>query len=105
MWHVMFILLFLLGIILLLFSVELEKHPFWNLAAGFMSSIIWLILSLSQMEIEIPYTMYNASSNAIETGSQVFSSDISPYLVYFFFGLFVVLQVYTWAKAFTMVEY
>jgi len=105
MWHIMFILLFFLGIILLVMSVEMEKHPYWNLVSGFMSSITFLILSLSQMEIEIPYQMYNVTSGNIETGMQVFSSQISPYLTYFFFGLFVVLQVYTWAKVFSNVEY
>lgn len=86
-------------------SVELEKHPYWNLVAGFMSSVIWLILSLSQMEIEIPYQMFNVTSGNIETGMHTFSSPISPYLVYFFFGVFVVLQIYTWAKVFSEVEY
>jgi len=98
----MFILLFFLGIILLIFSVELESHPFWNLVSGFMSSAVWLILSLSQLQIEIPYQMFNVTSGNIEVGMQTFSSNVSPYLVYFFFGLFVVLQIYTWVKVFDL---
>jgi len=98
MWHVMFIMLFILGLILLLFSVEYEKNMFWNLCAGFMSSIIWLMISLSQLEIEIPYTMYNVSSSSIESGSHVFTSPISPYLVYLFLSMFIVMQIYTWVK-------
>ena len=101
MWYVMFILLFLLGLILMVFSVEYEKHPFWNLVSGFLSSMIWLIISLSQMVIEIPYQMYNVSSGMVETGVHEYTSLVNVYLTYFFFGLFVIMQVYTWVKVFS----
>ena len=105
MWIIMFIMLFLFAIILMVFTVENENHPFWSLVSGFLASIIFLILSLSQMQIEIPYEMFNVTSGYIETGVHVYTSPISPYLTYFFFGLFVILQVYTWAKAFSEVKY
>ena len=96
MWFVMFILLFLLALILLMFSVAYERNPFWNLVGAGISSFIWLILSLSQMQIEIPYTAIT-SSDTIVTGVHTYTDPLSPYLTYFFFGLFAVLQIYIWA--------
>lgn len=97
MWNVMFVMLFIFAIVMLIFSVVYERNGYWNLLGAFISSITWLVLSLSQMQIEIPYQFYNETTNTTITGSHVFSSPISPYLTYFFFGLFVVTQLYVWA--------
>ena len=105
MWDIMFIMLFLFAIILVLFTVANEDHPFWGLVSSFLSSIIFLILSLTQLKIEIPYEIFNATSGYIETGIHFYTSPISPFITYLFFGIFVVLQIYTWATAFSWVRY
>lgn len=90
----MFIMFFILAIVMLLIAIANEGHDYWNISASFISATLWLILALSQMELEIPWQMMNTSSNAIETGYHTFSSPISPYLVYFFVLMFWICFIY-----------
>jgi len=94
MWHIMFIILLIFAIILMLFSVQSENHPFWNIVAGIISIPLWFILGLTNMEIEIPYQIYNSSSSSIEVGVHNFTSPISPFLTYFFMGIGLVMFIY-----------
>ena len=97
MLDIVFILLFLLALMMLIMSIAYERHPFWNMTAGFISSVTWLILGLSQLTIHRAYEVYNASSNQIETGTHAVWTAETPYYTYFFVGLFVVTQIYVWA--------
>jgi len=100
MWHIMFIMLLLFAILLMIFSIQLENHPFWNVIMAITSVPLWFILGLANMEIEIPYEIYNASSSQIETGSHVFTSPISPFLTYFFVGIGLIMMIYLIAMVF-----
>ena len=90
----MFILFFFLALIMILLSISLEnKNSFWNIVGAIVSSVLWLILSLTQMEIEIPYTAIR-SNDTIVTGVHTYTSPISPYLTYFFVLLFWLCFIY-----------
>jgi len=93
MWVSMFILLLVLAVILMLFSVFNEDHPFWNIVSMFVCFPLWWVLGLGQMEIEIPYVAID-SSDVIVTGYYTYTSPISPFLTYFFFGLGVLCFIY-----------
>lgn len=97
MYFIMFFMLFIFALIMLIFSVVYERNPFWNLMGAVLSSFTWLILSLSQMQLEFPYQFYNETANLTVTGSHIYTDPLSPYLTYFFFGLFVITQLYVWA--------
>ena len=59
-----------------------------------MSILLWFLLAASIQEIEIPYQMYNGTSGNIETGYHVFSSPISPFMVYLFMGFGAIMTIY-----------
>jgi len=91
-----------MAILFLIFALEYEGNPFWNLISSTLSMVLWLILALGGMELERPYTMYNATSGNIESGYIIYTSPISPYLAYLFLGMavimFLYLMVMTWDK-------
>jgi len=90
----LFIMLLVLTIILTLMSIEFDLGIFWNITFITISMILWLLLAASIQEIEIPYQMYNATSGNIETGYHIFSSPISPYLMYLFFMFAAIMLIY-----------
>ena len=95
----MFIMLLVIAIVLTLlvifdFKMGYDLGIFWNSAFITLSIILWFTLAASQMEIEIPYQMYNATSGFIETGYHIFRSPISPYISYFFSGMGMIMMVY-----------
>lgn len=94
MWHIMFIMLLIFAILLMICSIQLENHAFWNIIMIVVSVPLWFILGLAQMEIEIPYQIFNNSSGNIETSYQVFTSPISPFLTYFFMGIGLIMMIY-----------
>lgn len=65
----MFIVLLITAIIFMIFTFETK-----SLAIGGVCMILWFILGLGVLSIEIPYQMYNASSEMIETGTQEITS-------------------------------
>jgi len=96
----MFVILFVFGILLILISIGNDDNPFWNLTPLVMAIPLFFILGLSNMEIEIPYQMFNSSSGMIETGIDVATSKISPWLSYLFMGIGIVLMIYLIAMVF-----
>ena len=98
MWAVMFVILFVFAVVMLLFGVIYEsRNDYWNLIGVAISSFTFLILSLSQLEIQFPYTAIQ-TNNTIISGVTTYTDPISPYLVYYFFGLFVLTQLYIWSS-------
>jgi len=95
MWYVQYLIFIGLGVFFLVLSLWKENNPFWNLACSFISSMIWLIISLAQMQIEFPYS-FDIGQGEIICGSCTYTDPLSPYFTYFFFGLFVILQIYVW---------
>jgi len=96
MWVSMWILLLVFAIILLLFSVLNEDHPFWNIISMMISFPLWWILGYGQLEIEFPYVAIT-TSDTIVSGYEIVTSPISPFLLYFFFGVGVICFIYMWA--------
>jgi len=88
------ILLFILGVLFIIFSIEYERNPFWNLISITLSIPIWFILGLSQMQLEQPYQIFNSTSGNIETGIHTITSPISPYLTYLFVGIGMLMIIY-----------
>jgi len=48
------------------------------------SSIMWYIIALLGLEIEIPYTVFNTTSNATETGFFTYTTEYSIFMTYIF---------------------
>jgi len=89
----MFILFFILAGGMLLLAIYLEDSPFWNIVGTLISAVLWLILGLSQMQLEIPYTTVLSNDTILE-GTHIYSSPISPFLTYFFVLMFWICVIY-----------
>ena len=89
---IMWILLFILTILLMILSVAWERNPFWNLICAALDIPLWLILGISQMQLELPYTFYTGTT--VATGVHTYTSPISPYLTYLFIGLGMIMLFY-----------
>lgn len=100
MFDWLFILLLVFAILLIIFALEYEDNPFWNIISITMSAALWFILALSNLRIESTYQMYNATSGNIETGISEFTSPISPFISYIFMGMGVIMTVYLIAMVF-----
>ena len=96
----MFVILLVIAILLLMFAVGFDDNPFWNLTSIVLGIPIWFILGLGQLELEESYVAYNASSGAIESGTEIIFSDISPYLSYIFMIIGILLMIYLIAMVF-----
>jgi len=96
MWVSMFILLLVFAIFLMIFSVINEDHPFWNIISMMLCFPLWWYLGFGQLEIEIPYIAIT-SADVIVSGYEIYTSPISPYLLYLFFGIGVICFIYMWA--------
>ena len=97
MWNIMFIILFIFAVVMLIFSVVYEKNYYWNLVGAALSSFTFLILALSQMELQFPYQFIVSNNTTVVTGVHTYTDPISPYLTYYFFGLFAITQIYLWS--------
>lgn len=100
MWYINYLVFLGLAVLFLLISLWKENNDFWNILSGFVSSILFLIISVAQLEIEIPYTAIQ-TNNTIITGTHTYTSSISVYLIYIFLGLFILLQIYSWVMVFS----
>lgn len=100
MLEIIFILLLVFAILLIIFSLEYEGNPFWNLVSIAFSAMLWFVLALSNMEIERPYVLYNASAGVIQEGIHTVSSPVSPFIVYIFAGMGVIMTLYLIARVF-----
>jgi len=96
MWIVQYLVFICLGVFFLLLSIRLEDHPFWNLIGSIVSTVIWLILSISQIVIDIPYIAL-LSNDTIITGYYSYTDPIAPFLAYFFLALFWLNFIYLFA--------
>ena len=87
--------LFGFTIFLITISLKYENNPFWNIVPIVFATPLFFILGLTQMQLEIPYQLYNGT--AIETGVHIYTSPISPWLNYIFMGLGILLFIYLFA--------
>jgi hypothetical protein len=90
----LFIILLVIAILLVLLVVFEDFGIYWDMIFILVSIIIFFTLSASIMDIETPYSLYNATSGNIETGYHTVQSDISPYLSYLFMFFGAVMVIY-----------
>jgi len=100
MMEAMFFVLLILAVLFIIFAIEYEGNAFWNLISIVLSTVLWFILALGVIQLERPYTMYNASSGMIESGYSVYTSPISPFLSYVFMGMAVIMMIYLFAMTY-----
>lgn len=80
MLMIVFVLMFLLAIILMFHGFQ-TRAPYIMM----LCSVIWFIMALFLLQgLEEPYTMYNATSGAIESGTNTIHSNALNELSYFF---------------------
>ena len=89
-----FILLLVIGIILVLLIVFEDFGIFWDTTFILTSILIMFILAISVMDIETPYTLYNATSGNIEEGFHSLQSTTSPFISYFFMMIATIMMIY-----------
>lgn len=92
----MFIIFILMAILFMMLAIEYRhsESKFWCVTFIFIDSVIWYLLAASVLEIEMPFALYNASSNNIETGSHIFTSKVAPEMLYFFMMMGSIMVVY-----------
>ena len=90
----LFIMLLVIAIILVLITIFEDLGTFWDISFIIISTIIMFTLAASIMDIETPYTLYNATSGNIETGYHTTQSSVAPYISYLFIALGFVMMVY-----------
>jgi len=87
----MFMLFVVIAVIFIFLSITLsENEPFWKILFITLSSVMWFILALSNLNIETPYTLYNSTTGITEMEYSPYIDEGSLYLTYFF-GLMAVL--------------
>jgi len=90
----LFIMLLVIGILLLLLIVFEDFGIYWDTIFIMLVIIIMWTLAASVMDIETPYTIYNATSGNIETGYHTTQSSIAPYISYLFMFFGTVMMIY-----------
>ena len=98
MWEMMLILLFMMVLIVTLLLILDDYGLYWNTILCWTAIIIWVILSISQLEIFIPYQMYNPTTNITITGYHKFY-DPSAYPLTYLFSFFAVVVFIYWLGA------
>lgn len=90
----LFIMLLVIAILLLLITIFDDLGIFWNSTFIIISIVIFLTLGASVMDIESPYSLYNATSGNIEEGYHTTQSSVAPYMSYLFMFFAVVMLIY-----------
>ena len=87
----MFMLFILIAVIFIFLSIiTREEESYWKILFITLSTVIWFILALTNLNIETPYTFYNSTSGNTEMSYSSYVTEESIYLSYLF-GLFAVL--------------
>lgn len=97
MLDMLYIIMFIFALLLILIIADFEYNGYpyyWGLMLTLLDAILWFILAAGVFEIEQPYTMYNSSSGAIESGIHIVSSKVSPEISYFCLMMAMVMTVY-----------
>jgi len=96
----MFIIILMFAFIFMLFSIVFEDK-FWKTTFIVVDIFLWFLLAATVMEIEIPYTAYNATSGQLEDGYHVFTGKVGVYLPYFF-AMFASIMIIFFVKVIFM---
>ena len=87
--------------ILLLYGDEIQIQ--WVLGLIIFDIALWWALASGNLEIEIPYEIYNGTSGNIETHYHIFSSKTSPALVYIFSAPAIFMFIYMNYRVFDII--
>jgi len=91
----MFIMFVLMAIMFMMLAIQYhDKSIFWCTTFTLIDTVIWFLLAASVLEIEMPYALYNVSSNNVETGIQIYTSKVAPEMVYFFMLMGTIMMIY-----------
>jgi len=96
MWVVQYLIFVVLAVLFLLLAIYNEDHPFWNIVGAIISSVLWLILTLSQLVIDFPYIALR-SNDTIVTGFYSYTDPLAPFLSYIFLMMFWLTFIYLMA--------
>jgi len=97
MLDVLWMLLFIVAVIIIIIIADLEYHDFplfWSLMLIVLDTILWFLLAASVFEMEIPYAVYNASSNVVEQGVNMYTSKTAPEMSLFCLMMAIIMMVY-----------
>lgn len=100
----LFIILLIFAIILVIMSIEFEKHDFWSITSIVLSIPIFFSLSFGVLEFHRPYEIFNSTSGNIETGLHNFTITGDIYLSYLFTGLACIMIVFLIIRVFMVYE-
>ena len=88
MLDIILVCLFLFNIILMIYGIK-ER----GMAFTMLSGVIWLLIGLFVIQgVEMPYTMFNATSGNIETGVQTIQTNLDP-LAYLFMAIGLIMFI------------
>jgi len=97
----MFITLLIIALLFVLLTIITDYGIFWNVIFILTSIVIFFVLAAAIHEIEVPYTIYNATSGNIETGFHEIHNIQNTYLSYLFFMFAVIMMIYFVAYIYT----
>ena len=89
----MFMLFIIIAVLFIILSIKTsENEPYWKILFITLSTVIWFILALSNLNIQTPYTFYNSTSGNTEMLYSQYIDEGSIYLSYLFV-LFAILSM------------
>ena len=87
MLDILFVIMNILAILLFYMGIEYEsEHVYWNIIMTFLAWVFFLFLTGTSTMIEIPYSVYNATSGVVESGYHIYYTGM---LMYVYFALFI----------------
>lgn len=90
----MFVILFITAILFILIAIA-DFSSFWSLTSIVMSIVIWFILGLGVLRMETEYTVYNVTSEQIESGIHAYTPVTNVFISYLFmYGFTSILMIY-----------
>lgn len=92
MFIVILALALLLFFVIMFFEKDIQTQ--WLIGLIIFDIALWWALASAQLEIEVPYEIYNASSDKIETGVHYVRSKTAPALTYVFSAPAVIMFIY-----------
>jgi hypothetical protein len=91
----MFLILLIIAFLMIIFCLKTdEEEPYWKILFIVISTVIWFILALSNLNIVTPYSIYNATTGNTTMGYSPYVDEGSTYMTYFFGLMGVLCMIY-----------
>ena len=99
-WY--FIIMLILAFFFLVLSIEYEENkkkgktgnPFWCFMFLILSTSMWFILALLNLNIETPVSGFNVTSGNMEIHYELYTNAPTIYLSYLFMGIGIMCIIY-----------